>query len=215
MTTPGQDLLEEEDLEGDVLELLRPFGENAERLPRAAHAAALPGGEERRVLGAVERFRLYFKQSDCISVLLEDVDAGLLPADEQRRLEERDLVATELVESALIVVGNAAAVLELHAIDVFRLGEGLDHVAALGQQGEVGVHVPVVGVAVFAEEELGVAAAGELEVRFGEGTGGHSWSYPSPPMGVKQRIEAAAWGLLGASPTNWLIVRVSSLSMAD
>ena len=83
------------------------------------------------------------------------------------------MIATELLERALVVVGNPLTVLELHAVDVFRLCESFDHVAALGQQGEVGVEVPVIGIAVLAEEKLRVAAAREFEIGLGEGAGSH------------------------------------------
>jgi hypothetical protein len=90
-----------------------------------------------------------------------------LAANEQCGFEQRDMIATELVECALGVVGNTPAVLELHAIGVFRLGEGFDHVTALSQQSEVWVEISVVGVAVLAKEKLGVAGASELEIGLG------------------------------------------------
>jgi hypothetical protein len=63
-------------------------------------------------------------------------------------------------------------VLERDSVGALGRGERLDHVAAVGEELEVGVGLARLGVAVLAEEELGVAGAGEDEVGLGEGARG-------------------------------------------
>jgi hypothetical protein len=113
-------------------------------------------------------FALHSIRVDAAAALAQDVDACLTTSREQRRLEQGHRILLEKLERALEICGEVASIADLDALGKVRLGQRLDHVASLGEQLEVRVAIAIVGVAVLAEEELGVAGARELVVGLGE-----------------------------------------------
>jgi len=161
-------ILENDALVRDVLELLSPILLDAVRLFDAAEDAFAAHTQTGGVLFAVERLGLDLDEPRDVAVFLEDVDADEAAIPEEGRLEERNAVAFQELESRGDN-GGRVAILELDAARPLRGREGFDHVAALGEELQVGVAGAVVRVAVFTEEELRVAGASDAEIGFGEG----------------------------------------------
>lgn len=159
-----KEALENHRLVGEVLERLSPLRQQAMR-PFGGSKASLSGlGQVGEVRRPVERLGLDLDQPQGVAALLQDVHARQSAVPEERRLEQRDLFLRELRARLLESALRIPVVFQLNALGVLFLGERLHHVPTLRQHAHVRIVVARVGIAVLAEEQLGLAGEGEGEI---------------------------------------------------